>query len=1234
MRGMFRTLIAFGIVIAGLYGQALTSLTGTVTDPSGSALPGASITIVNDANHLTRKTTADSLGRYSLLQVEPGNYTVTATAAGFADTIIPNVRLLVNSPATVAIKFEKVGSVSEAVSVSAEALQINTTDASMGNAVGGKVITELPFEGRNVMGLLAIQPGVLFLGEPNPGTVGDHRSGAVNGGKADQGNVTMDGIDVNDQQDHTAFTSVLRATLDSVEEFRTVTSNAGADMGRTSGAQVTLVTKSGTNSLHGSLYEVNRNTDLAANDFLSNAAGVARARLIRNVFGASIGGPIKKDRLFYFFNYEGRRDASSQPILRLVPNSNFRQGIFSYVRTDGSLGQLTPAQVTALDPKHIGPDPAMLSLLQSYPQPNDFGQGDGLNTAGFRFNASTPLRWNTYIAKLNYQLDQAGKHQVFIRGNLQNDNFVPNSLAALPQFPGDPSSSVFLDNSKGLAVGYTAVLSPGLTSVFRYGYTRQGQQHTGLVNAAYTSFRIETTEMDPRYALSKGLTRITPVHQFSEDLAWSKGAHNVTFGGTAILVTNDRLDFQNSFSNAQTNYAVLLDGGKSLLAPDAVNSTAYRSEFVNLLGLITQITAQYNYDTQGNVLPQGTGIARKFIQRDYEFYAQDSWKVFRNFTVTAGLRATISPPVFEANGVQTSPNIRLGDWLNQRGALAAQGKSQSLAGPISLQLLSAPGSRGLYDTQKDLAPRVAMAYSPHGNSGVSHLLFGGEGKTSIRAGFGMFYDLFGQGLIRSFDSSELGFSTSLTPPPAPTNPAANALTAPRFTSFFSVPAALLPPAPKGGFPQTYPDIFTTSNSVDQAIRSPYTMNLDFSIGREFSHGLFVQGAYVGRLARHSLARADLAEPTNIVDPKSGTTYFQAATLMSKLARQNNANGVDVSQVKPIPYFENLFPGYAGGGFTATQNLYQNYFLPFVWNETSALQLIDDGPSNGCDPCSILGPNAFYSPQFAGLSALTSIGSGDYHAMQWTVRKRLGSSVQFDFNYTFSKSIDLGSYGESFDNGNASFTGLIQNVWNPRQSRAVSDYDARHVFSAFVVAELPFGHGKTFLRGANSIVNGITGGWQLSAVWRQSSGLPTGIGNGGNWPTDWQLTPDATEIGPAPVQKTVKNGANGGPNIFADPVAAYSAFDQTLPGQSGNRNAVRGDGFFTVDVGLGKRFTLVPRKDSPITLQIRGEAFNVTNTVRFDPQSINAQLGEPGTFGNYTSTLGHPRVFQFTGRIEF
>jgi hypothetical protein len=1229
MKKAFALFGAAGIFAGVCFGQALTSLTGTVSDPSGAVVPAAGITIVNNATHASRQTVADSLGRYTLLQVVPGTYTVTAKAQGFAEVAISNVELLVNSPATLPIRFEHVGAVTETVSVSSEATEINTTDASIGNAVSGGVITQVPLEGRNVVGLLALQPGVVFLGEPDPGTSGDHRSGAVNGGKTDQANVTLDGVDVNDQQNHTAFTSVLRVTLDSVAEFRTVTTNGGADMGRTSGAQVTLVTRSGSNTPHGSLYEVNRNTALEANNFFNNSTGTPRTQLVRNVFGGAVGGPIKKNRLFFFMNYEGRRDASSQSVVRTVPTADFRNGIFTYVRKDGSIGKLSPAQVAGIDPQHIGPDPAVLKLFSAYPLPNDPSVGDKLNTLGYRFNAPVPLTWNTYIARLDWQVDSAGKHQVFWRGNLQNDDFVPNSAADLPQFPGSASSR-YLDNNKGFAAGYTALITPALTSNLRYGLTRQSFDQTGIINADYTYFR----NIDPPVARTTGLTRTIPVHNLAEDLAWTKSAHSLTFGAQALLVNNRSLSFAHSFSSAYLNSSVLLDGGLSLLAPDAANSTAYKRLMVDLLGIIPEADAQYNYDTKGNVLPQGAGVSRSFVDHAYEFYGQDSWKVLRNLTVTAGLRFTYSPPVYEGNGVQASPNIALGDWFNERGALAAEGKSQMGAGLISLNLLGA-NTRGLYGTQKDWAPRVAIAYSPHGNSGLSHFLFGGEGRTSIRAGFGMFYDLFGQGVAREYDSTELGFSTYLPSTVSPSNPLSSASTAPRFAGFYDLPAQYLASAPKGGFPQTYPSAFAVANTIDQALKSPYTMNIDFSIGREFGHGFSIQGSYIGRLSRHSLAHVDLGMPTNLVDPKSGQTYFQAAQAMSLLARQNGADGAPVSQVKPIPFFENLFPGYANAatGLTATQVLYQKHFLPNVYNETTASQLIDDAGSD-CSPCSILGPNAMYSPQFAALSALTSVGSGSYHSMQWTARKRMNSGLEFDFNWTWSKAIDLASYGESFQTTNGSYTGLVQNAWFPKQSKAVADFDTTHLFSAFVVYELPLGRGKTFLHTANRLVDGILGGWQVSAIWHASTGFPISVGDGGNWPTDWQLTPTATQVGPSPVQQTTKNGAHGGPNLFANPSAALAAYDFTLPGESGQRNGIRGDGLFSIDLGLGKRFSLFSYKDHPHTLQLRGEAFNVSNTVRFDPASAQLAIDTPATFGNYSSVLGNPRVIQFTARYVF
>jgi hypothetical protein len=1213
--------IAISLSVVGLFGQSLTSLTGTVTDPSGALFPQASITITNVATGAQRQTVSDDSGRYSLLQVQPGTYTVTAKAEGFADVTVKNVELLVNTPGTVEIRFEQLGALSGSVSVTAEADQVNTVDASLGNAIGGKVITQLPFEGRSVVGLLSLQPGVTYLGVAPAGTVPDYRSGAVNGGKSDQANVTLDGVDVNDQQEHYAFTSVLRVTLDSVAEFRTVTTNSNAEMGRTSGAQVALVTKNGTNEVHGSLYEFNRNTSTSANSFFNNLAGVPRQKLIRNVFGASVGGPVKKNRLFYFLNYEGRRDRSDGTALQIVPTDNFRKGYFNYLRTDGSTGELTPDQVKALDPLHIGADPAVLDIFNKYPEPNDFTQGDSLNTAGYRFNAPTPLRWNTYIARFDYQLDQNGKHQIFWRGNLQNDHY----NIGLPQFPGQPSSSVLLDNSKGYAVGYTGLLRPALTSSFHYGYTRQGTETTGVLPSAYTYF----LNMATLYPLTVGLTGIIPVHQFSEDLAWAKGAHNVTFGGVVRLINNKRLDFTHSFSYAVTNSAYLLSGGSEFLASDAQNNDIYKQQFTNLLGLVTQVSAQYNYDIHGNALPQGAGIKRDFAAQEYEVYGQDSWKITRALTLTAGLRLSVSPPVYEAHGAQTFTNIPLGDWFNERGGLAAQGKPQSLAPEISVNLKSAPGGRGLYGTQRDFAPRFALAYSPQSNDGLGKWLFGGPGRTSIRAGAGVFYDLFGQGLIRSYDASALGFSTLLTPPLSTGNPLSYSNTAPRLTGFYNLPTAFLPAAPPGSFPQAYPAAFANTSSIDPNITSPYTINMDFSIGREFAHGLFIQGSYVGRLSRHSLIRDDVALPTNLRDPTSGQTYFQAAQIMSKAARAS----VNPSNLAPIPFFENLFPGYAGSGLTATQAIYQNFFQPLVYSESTALQYID---AVGCSPCSKFGPSALYSDQFASLSALRSIGIGSYHAMQWTVRKRLSEYLQFDFNYTWSKSIDLGSFGEAKGN----YDGQIQNAWFPSQMKGVSDYDVTHLFSAFMVAELPFGRQKKFLNGVNRLADAIIGGWQFSAIWRQSSGLPASVADGFNWPTDWNNTPYATQIGPVAGQHTTKNAppalpsGTGGPNMFVNPGTALAAYDFTLPGESGQRNGIRGDGFFTIDLGLGKRFTLFNLKDHPHSLQFRAEAFNVSNTVRFDVTTANLTLGDPANFGKYTSLLTTPRVMQFSARYEF
>lgn len=1228
MTSLRRVVGLFALSCAAVWGQGFSSLNGTVTDSSSAVVIGAAVEITNQETGLKRSALSDNSGLYSFAQVVPGKYTISVKAVGFTVKLVSGVELPVNTPVTVPVTLE-VGGVSETVSVSSEAAQVNTTDASLGNAITNQAIIELPFEGRNPASLLALQAGVTYFGKGSDygrptGSGGaiptaDRLNGSVNGSKPDQNNITLDGVDVNDQNTRNAFQSVLRVTLDSVQEFRTTTQNPTAEQGRGSGAQIALVTKGGTNEIHGSLYEYHRNTITSANDFFNNLSGVPRAKLIRNTFGASLGGPVKKNRLFYFGNYEGRRDASEANATRTVPTALFRQGTVQYLNKSGGVSTLTPVQLKSIDPAGIGVNPAVSSVLNSYPLPNDDTVGDGLNTAGFRFKASTPVRLNTYIAKIDYVVDSSNKNTVFWRGNLQNDN-----LGGTPQFPGQAPSSVTLDNSKGYATGWTSLLSSNMVSTFRYGYTRSGHENTGIENAPYVSFRGLST----LNATTTGLARIIPVHQFGEDLSWTKGRHDVRFGGVARIIRNNATNFSGVYPDGSITYSYLAGTGASLKPADLSSSfsTSYRAAAVNLLGPVSFAEVTYNYSLDGKTLAFGTPVKRSYGAEEYEMYANDTWRVAKNLTVTAGVRYSLAPAIHETNGYQVSPTFDLANWFAQRGNLANAGKSQADAGPVSFVLASSKQGKPLYDTPKlNFSPRLAIAYSPTADSGLSKFFFGGPGKTSIRAGFGMFYDLFGMSLMRNFDSNAPGLSTQFQTPAS-----ANLATNPRFTGYNSLPPQILPSAPAFGFPFSSPsDVdhgFAISNSIDQHIKQPYTMNLNFSLGREFSHGLFVQGSYVGRLSRRSLVVTDLAQPTNLRDPQSGVTYWQA---VNELARASRA-GVPTSQIKANPFWEHFFPGLAADGLTATQAVYENELKTYPTDITSALLDLDEL----CDTCSTLGPNSMFNAQYASLFAYRSLGKGNYHAMQWVVRKRFSSGLQFDFNYTWSKSIDLTSSAES-DFGASSYAVLL-NPYNTKLNKGVSDFDVTHSVSGFAVYQLPFGKGKMFAGNVNKIADAFIGGWQLAGLYNVTTGLPRSVGNSGSWPTNWNYSGFATQIAPvagggAFANSVAPNGTSG-PNIFANPTAARNGYDYSYAGEIGQRNGIRGDGFMTVDMSLGKTFTM-PYSEHH-TLQFRWEVFNVPNTVRFDINTASLDVGNTGTFGKYTSTLTQPRVMQFGLRYQF
>src|SRR5258708_39328273 len=463
--------------------QGTSSVRGTVTDQQGKVVTGASVTLLSAERNFSRTQTTNSDGGYVFSSVPSGKYKLQCENSGFKKTNI-DVEAFVDTPAKIDVQLE-IGNVTENVNVVAGAAEtpLNTTDATIGNAFSQQQVVNLPLNARNVVGRLSLQPGVVPATDNSEVTDEAHKGGFVNGAHSDQSNVTLDGVDVNEQQGGAAFFSVLRATPDSLQEFRVTTTNPNADQGRSSGAQVSLVTKSGTNELHGSLYEYHRNTVTTANNWFNNRSGVERPALLRNNFGGALGVPIKQDKLFFFANYEGFRQASSTTVVREVPLPTLGQGIIRYSSANGASDPscpagtpsgticLTRAQVSAGYLAAYGVDPgtnsAALSVLAGAAgryHANDTTTGDGLNTSGFRFNATTPVRQNAIITKFDANL--TNRQILSLRFNYQDDH-----STGIRRFP-DTLAPINWQHPKGMAAGHTLTISTILVNNFRNRLTR------------------------------------------------------------------------------------------------------------------------------------------------------------------------------------------------------------------------------------------------------------------------------------------------------------------------------------------------------------------------------------------------------------------------------------------------------------------------------------------------------------------------------------------------------------------------------------------------------------------------------------------------------------------------------------------------------------------------------------------------------------------------------------------
>lgn len=1248
-------LAIFGVEIAN--GQSGTaSIRGSIRDARGAVIRGATVSLESETKAFRRTQVANEDGNYVFTALPPDTYRIEVSAAGFKKTVFSGVQAAVDTSRDLDAILE-VGAVEETVTVtSANDAVLNSSDGSIGNTITTQQVIQLPLSARNTPDLLSLQPGV--------GT-----DGSVNGGRSDQANVTLDGVDVNEQQGGRAFFSVLRVTPEALQEFRVQTTNADASFGRSSGAQVSLITKSGSNEWHGSGYFYYRpNKKFQANDFFNNSNGVSQLAQGRRNYGGSLLGPIKRDRLFFSAFYERFEENAETPISREVPLPSLGQGLVKYFATAAppaglcsasfanGVATVTTAQINACYMNAYGVTPGVnplaLALLASaatrYPA-NDFSVGDGINTAGFRFNAKTRIRNNVATARFDWKASSS--QDVFARFQYQQDN-----SAGVSRFPDTTSPNTWV-HPYGVAAGHTWTIGSNMVNKFTYGLTREAFTVGGDSTQNFFSFRF----IFQPFSFSRTLSRVTPVHNFVDDFTWVKGNHTISAGGNLRLVKNARTSFGSSFDFSQTNPSFYDFSGDVVINDDFGNpifpnvadgaDIDLRDVLTAAIGRFSSYSASLQFSGSGALQAPGVGVARTFKTEELEAYGQDSWRMRNNLTVNYGVRWSTSTPVYEANGLQVTPTTSLSEFFRKRAEGAFNGTPYNALLQVD-KAGKANNKPGYYKQDfNNFAPSISAAWSPNFKGGFMKALFGGDGKSTIRGGFRMTYDRIGSALAVAFDlNSTLGY-TSESSIAANTFNVSDRL-GPLFTGLgqnlrtpvFFGPGAALPSLPTTlSFPLQTPadEDFRIEQSLDDKLTTPYNYNFNLSYGREIGKGITVEASYVGRIAKSLLVIRDTAHFNNLRDPVSGQDFYG---VMDTLLDYREAN-TPISAIPNIAWFNKFVPGLAGTYtvcgvptvLTATQAAYRRVARASVDNSGACIGgrntndytfvqvLWDDGLG--------FGNNIFIHPQYSTFAAYSTIGESWYDAFQLSVRKRFQKGLSFDVNYTYSHSLDTASGNEA----SGSITGVnFLNPLTPKENKGSSDFDVRHLINANYIWELPFGKGKPFFGDAGSFANAILGGWTMTGIFRWNTGFPVGEPfDDGRWATNWNVQSNAVRLKKLNSSPT-KNGVGGLPNIFKDPTAAYRSFRNARPGESGDRNILREPSFITFDAGLYK--TLKVREGQKLTFRL--EVFNVTNTQRLTSVAdfaveLDPRLKTPGAdFGRLTAIQGAPRIVQFAVRYDF
>jgi len=1245
-------------------------MTGVVTDQTGAAVPGCVVTLKNSTTGSKFTVTTNGVGSYTFTEIPPGEgYAATFTAKGFTPTEVKGIYLTVatvrTQNATLAI-----GATAEAVEVTAtnSEVTLDTVTASVGNTFDVEALNSLPVQQRNdPLALFAMQPGVTD-------------TGAVTGARVDQNYVTLDGLDVNDFATGGAVQSnagsgvssqlgtiVGHAPVDAVEEFHGTVGGVEANTGAGGGGQFQLVTKSGTNKFHGNLNEYHRDPDLVANSWFSNNATpiVPRNHLIQNQFGGNIGGPVLRNKLFFFFDFNDSKIVSGAVVQRTVPSANLRAGTVTYC-TDPACDTTdtqTMAQVAGFDPQAVGVDTNWLNAVDKrFPVSNNSSSGDGLNSLGFSFNAPNDDDETNYVSRIDYNLND--KMKIFGRFNIVRETAVnqPN------EFPGDPLTSPETDKSYAFVVGHDWVIGENKTNRFFLGETVQkvafpiDYNPTGTTAYTFGDGADQGLASNPNIWPAANARRI-PIQQIGDDFSWTSGRHTWQMGGIFknILAHNTTIGDFNTTEVGLGGYIFSLcgpvgpgnaacgtgaGGPNPSLRPsdlDLSNKLTWDEPFAFLLGRIGSISSDYNYNAQGSVLPQLTGDQRLYRYFELQNYFMDSWKATPSLTVTYGVTYQWNSVPYETRGLESTEPYTFDQYFGARVQQSTLGQTGPTAVPLISYLLGGKGNGsnapGLYRPQyRDFAPHIGFAWNP-----------GFDKKTVFNASAGIVYDRTVINAIQGIQDTDsyLFQQTKGNSYGIPNDPYDSIKGDARLDSnngisnvTLTAPATPKPPYQPfvtGGVPFGLQEGLAFNATIDPGLQTPYNITYNFGVQRQMPWDMILKVNYVGRLARKLLAQEDANQVLDFPDTLSGEMLSTAWASIITQTRQ----GVTPANLTVQPWFEDVVtPGLGVSlGYTSNTAFLASAVGGFVYNG-------DFG--DFIQALSTITPyNVGSAAQFSENTFYDSSGFSNYHGLLVTLQKNLSHGIHYDFNYTWSHSIDnVSFFANSAGDTGIGGIGLVCDAIRPRECRASSDFDIRNYITSDATYQLPFGKGRMFAAGEPRIVDEFIGGWDLGGTAEYHTGFPWSA-NSNAFVASYSNDAPPIFIGSnrSVISTTVNKLAGGGVSSFKNATAAAGSFEGPVAFQIGPRNSFRGPGYFDTDMGLAKNFPITAER---VSLKFRADAFNAFNHPNFALPAENVFNGldeqdyqRGAGFGKISYTVNPSgnnnagaRVLQLSLRLEF